>query len=170
LLAVTDQFLLGKRYARLQNHTRCDQFTPPRIRYSENCRFSNYRNLVNDRFDFTAVNLFSAGDDHVFQPIYDEQVPSAILVTDVSGPKKIVSKGARSALWVVPVAEHDARPASDDFARLPSRDWFTRRRVNYLDVNPGTRLSTGESPHHVFWGFNILENREFVASSQRFAE
>jgi hypothetical protein len=58
--------LLGKRYARFQNDARGDQFTPPRIRYSENCRFSNDRNLVNDRLDFPALNLFSSGGDHVW--------------------------------------------------------------------------------------------------------
>jgi hypothetical protein len=157
LLAVTDQFLLGKRYACLQNHARRDQFTPPRITYTKNCRFSNYRNLVNDRLDLTAVNLFSAGDDHVFQAIYDEQVPGTILVTDVSGPKEIVPEGLRGALGMVPVTKHYVRAASHDFATLSSCDLFTRRRIDYLNVGPGTRLSTGQCPDKVFWGFQTRQ-------------
>jgi hypothetical protein len=63
----------------------------------------------------------------VLQAIYYEEIAGGILVTDVPGSKKVVPKGLRGPIRVVPVTEHYIRPASHDFARLASLHWPARR-------------------------------------------
>ena len=95
----------------------------------------------------------------VLQAIYDEEIPSAIQVTNVPGSKEAVPKGLRGPIRVVPVTEHYVRPASYDFARLAGLHWPARRWVDYLDVNPRTRPPTRvqELPNTVFLGFQTRE-------------
>src|SRR6202012_2872012 len=95
-------------------------------------------------------------------------VPSAFRVTDVFGQKKVVPKRPPGALWMIPVSEHDVRPASDDFARLSNRHWLTRRPVSYLDVDSRTRLPTGESPRNLFWDYQTGEKARLTRPVQMY--
>ena len=77
----------------------------------------------------------------------------------MSPVRKKLFRKARGALGMVPVTKHYVRPASHDLARLTYVHWCARRRVDYLDVSPGTRLSTGgqESPDSAFRVFQTRE-------------
>src|SRR5439155_13872524 len=71
---------------------------------------------VNDGFDFSRVNVFSAGDDHVLQTIEDVEVSVCVLIPNVAGSEKAVPEREFSFFRIVPITAHDIRAAGNQFA------------------------------------------------------
>src|SRR5882762_11362997 len=95
---------------------------------------------VNDSFDFTGVNVFSAGDDHVLQAIANVEVSVCVLIPNVARTEEAVPEREFSFFRLVPITAHDIRAASDQLACLPGFD-FLPRLVHDPDVDSETRSS-----------------------------
>src|SRR5207237_3917688 len=124
--AICDQLISSKSFPRLENHAGLYDLTPLWIRYSENRHFTNCRMRVNDGFDFAGVNVFSPGDDHVFQAIENVEVAVGVLITNVARSEEAVSERTFCLVRVVPIATHDIRAASDQLARFPDFNFLSR--------------------------------------------
>ena len=68
--AVNGQLVGTQAFPGLQCDARHYEFAPLWIRDAEDRRFTNRRMFVNDGFDFAAVNIFAASDNHVFHAIH----------------------------------------------------------------------------------------------------
>src|SRR5207302_6946992 len=79
---------------------------------------------VNDSLDFAGVNVFSAGDDHVFQAIENVEVSVGVLITNVARSEEAVSEREFSFFRLVPITAHDIRAARDQLASFPSFDFL----------------------------------------------
>src|SRR5258708_15630555 len=101
------QLLLADSAVRLQGHTGHDRFAPLGIGYSEYGRFQHRRMFVEYRLDFTAIDLFAAGHDHVFDAVNEIKIAGCILVAEVPCAEEAISKGAGSIRSVLPVLRHD---------------------------------------------------------------
>jgi hypothetical protein len=73
-------------------------------------------------FDFTGVDILASGDNHVFQPVQNVEIPLRILVADVSGAKRAISKRKRGLPWIIPVPPHNVGAASHQLAGLSNFD------------------------------------------------
>src|SRR5207248_4498385 len=100
------------------------ELAPFWIRYSKDCYFANRRMCVNDGFDFSRVNVFSAGDDHILQAIKNVEVSVCVLITNVARSEEAVSEREFSFFRLVPITAHDIRAASDQFTCLPGLDFL----------------------------------------------
>src|SRR5260370_36602643 len=127
---MSDQVGGGQSLSRLQHYASHHDFTPLRIGYSEDCRFADCRMLVNDRLDFTGVNIFSTGDDHVLQSVQDVEIAVRILIAKVACAKKPISECARGFFRVVPIAAHDGGAPSHQFTALSCFD-LTRTVIRW---------------------------------------
>src|SRR4029077_11936334 len=114
--AVRDQLFRSECFPRLENNDSLYDFTPLRIGYSDNRHFAHGRMRVNYGFAFAGVNVFSAGDDHVFQAIENVEVSLCVLITNVARSKESVPERQFGFLRVVPVTAHDIRAARDQLA------------------------------------------------------
>src|SRR5437870_13154715 len=81
---------------------------------------------VNDGFDFSRVNVFSAGDDHVLQAIENVEVSVCVLIPNVARSEEAVSEREFSFFRLVPITAHDIRAAGDQLARFPGFDFLSR--------------------------------------------
>src|SRR5437870_8736925 len=78
---------------------------------------------VNDGFDFSGVNVFSAGDNHVLQAIQNVKVSVCVLIPNVARSEEAVSECEFSFFRLVPITAHDIRASSDQLACLPGFDF-----------------------------------------------
>src|SRR5438876_11628721 len=79
---------------------------------------------VNDSFDFSRINIFAAGDDHVLQPIKNVEVSVCVLISNVARSEEAVSEREFSFFRLVPITAHDIRASSDQLACLPGLTSF----------------------------------------------
>src|SRR6266481_9985731 len=80
---------------------------------------------VNDGFDFSRVNIFSAGDDHVLQAIENVEVPVGVLIPNVAGSEKAVPEREFSFFRLVPITAHDIRATCDQLASFPGFNFLS---------------------------------------------
>src|SRR5262249_57417401 len=81
-----NHLILLKIFPRFQPYASHPDSPPRRIRYPEDRHFTNRGKLVNNRFDFTGVDIFSACNNHVLQAVQDVEIPICILIADWGGP------------------------------------------------------------------------------------
>ena len=98
--------------------------------------------VEDDGFDFGAIDVFAARDDHVLQPIQDKEIPVCVLIADVSGTKEASPEGGRRILRIVPVAAHDVWAAGHQFPALTGLYLFPRI-VRDLNFDTGSRSPAG---------------------------
>src|SRR5258708_8463826 len=135
---MSDEVGGGHDLAWLQHYASYHDYTPLRMGYSEDCRFADCRMLVNDRLDFTGVNIFSTGDDHVLQSVQDVEIAVRILIAKVACAKKPISECARGFFRVVPIAAHDVGAPSHQFTALSCFDLISCL-IHHLHVDSQTR-------------------------------
>src|SRR5262245_35118051 len=102
-----DQLILAESLSRLQRYTSHHKFDPLRIKYSEDRHFTNRGEFVNNCFDLTGVDIFSACNNHVLQAVQDEEIPVCILIADVSGTEQPVLECACRFFRIIPVTLRD---------------------------------------------------------------
>src|SRR5436190_14333303 len=90
LARIPDQLFCTYERSGLKHHTGSYQFTPLRIRYSENRDLTDCRVVQNYRFDLAGVNILAARNDHVLQSVQYIEVAVYILKAEISGAKKTV--------------------------------------------------------------------------------
>src|SRR6266487_348788 len=95
---------------------------------------------VNDGFDFSGVNVFSAGDDHVLQAIKNVEVSVCVLIPNVAGSEESAPECEFSFFRLVPITTHDIRASSDQLACLPGFD-FLPCCIDNVHVDSETRSS-----------------------------
>src|SRR5215813_2225132 len=99
--------------------------------------------LVDDRLDFTGVNILAASDNHVLQAIQNVEIAVSISIADIAGAKQAVSKGERIRLRIVPVPAHNVRASHHQFTGMTGFDFFSRF-IHNPHINPWTSSSTGQ--------------------------
>src|SRR5207253_1922999 len=124
--AIRDQLISSQVFSRLENNAGFHDFAPLWIRYSENRHFAHRWMRVNHGLDFSGVNVLPAGDDHVLQTIENVEESVCVLIADIAGAKEAVPECTVCLARVVPIATHDIRAASDQFARLPDFNFLSR--------------------------------------------
>src|SRR5258708_18176359 len=140
---MSDEVGGGQSLSRLQHYASYHDFTPLRTGYSEDCRFADCRMLVNDRLDFTGVNIFATGDNHVLQAVQDVEIAVRILIAKVACAKKPISECARGFVRIVPIAAHDVGAPSYQFTLLSALDLLACL-IHHLHINSETRASAGQ--------------------------
>src|SRR6201990_1327144 len=111
-------------FSRFQHNISHYELAPFWIRYPKDCYFANRRMGVDDGFDFSRVNIFSAGDDHVLQAIPNVEVSVCVLIPNVARSEEAVPERKGSFLRIIPITAHDIRASSDQLACLPGFDFL----------------------------------------------
>src|SRR5262252_1940721 len=140
-----DQLILAERFSRLQRYASHHEFAPLRIRYSEDRHFTNRGKLVNNCFDLTRVDVFSARNNHVLQAVQYVEIPVRILIADISSAKQPILECACRFFRIIPVTACDIRAPGHQFTLTPDSD-FLSRLVNNPQVDPWTGSSTRHEP------------------------
>ena len=81
------QFVNRQSSLRFDDHASRYEFAPLGIGHSEDRDFSHGGVLIEDRFHFAGVDVFSSGNNHVFHTVENVEVPIGGLVTNVSRAK-----------------------------------------------------------------------------------
>src|SRR5580700_8702338 len=121
--AVSHQIIRAEDLSRLQHDTGHHKLTPLGVRYSEDRGFANRGILVKNRLDFAAVDVLAARDNHVLQAVQDIEITVRILTAGVSCTKEAVPERKSGFLRILPIAMHDIRAPSHQFAGLTGRDF-----------------------------------------------
>src|SRR5262245_53808180 len=121
--AVSHQVFRAEDLSRLQHDTGHHQFAPLRVRYSEDRGLPNHRMVVKTCLDLAGIDILAARDNHVLQAVQDVKKTVRILTADVSRAKEAVPEGKSGFLRVLPIATHDIRASSHQFARLTGRNF-----------------------------------------------
>src|SRR5262249_37876348 len=109
--------------SRFQHDAGHYKLTPLGIWYSKDCGFANRGMLVNNRLDLAGVDVLAARDNHVLQAVQDVEITVRILTADVSRTKEAVPERKIGFLGILPIATHDIRAPSHQFARLTGRNF-----------------------------------------------
>src|SRR5260370_14340781 len=160
---MSDQVGGGQSLSRLQHYASHHDFTPLRIGYSEDCRFADCRMLVNDRLDFTRVNILATGDNHVFQAVEDVEIAVGILIAKVSCAKQPVPECARGFFRIVPIAAHDVGAPTYQFT-MPSGLDLLSCLIHHHNIDSTTRSSAGQKL--IVNVFLVLQTREKAGFAQ----
>src|SRR5258705_8467736 len=138
--AIRDQFIGSESCTGLKYYTRHHEFSPLWISYPVDRHFPHRGMLVDSCFDLAGVNIFTAGNNHVFQTIQQIEVTFGILIADVAGTKHSITEGEVGFLRIVPISTHDVCAASNQFACLSNLNFFPRV-VDNADVDARTRAA-----------------------------
>ena len=107
LFAMGNNGCLARGYARTK-HNECLDCLSPCVMWNANHRtLVNLRQRHHCRFHFGAVNIKSAGDDHVFLSVHDVDVTFFAQVTDITGVVLAVPADFRRGLRQLVIAATD---------------------------------------------------------------
>ena len=93
-------------------------------------------------FHLTGIDVFAAADDHVFQPVHDEEHPVFILVRQVFRMQPAVAQRVGRFFRAVPVTDHKVMPLHAEFPHFAHRD-LVEVFVHQLHRNVGKRFPDG---------------------------
>ncbi len=110
------------------------------VRASDDCGFQDRRMGVEDVLDLLRVDVLTTADDHVLDPVDEDEVAVGVEVADVAGVQPAILEGAGRLFGLVEVAAHDVG-AADDHLALP----FGRGPP--VDVEQGDLLAGQREPH-----------------------
>src|ERR1700687_5018263 len=116
--AVSHQIIRAVDLSRLQHDTGHHKLAPLRVRDSADLGFANRGILVKSRLDLAGVDILAARDNHVLQAVQDVEITVRILTADVPRTKESVPERKSGFLRIIPIATHDIRAPSHQFARL----------------------------------------------------
>ena len=77
--------------------------------------------LVEGGLDLGGVDVLTAADDDVLQPVDDVEEAFVIEPAEVAGEEPAVAEGSGRGLGVVEVAPHDSGPSQPDLADIAAR-------------------------------------------------
>ncbi|MCY1455154.1 hypothetical protein D9M71_722660 [compost metagenome] len=72
-------------------------------------------------FHFSAEDVLAAADDHVLEAVADIDEAVLVHIAAIAGVHPAATQRFGGGLRLVPVAEHDVRPAHEDFAHGAAR-------------------------------------------------
>jgi hypothetical protein len=142
LPAKSDQFA-GSHFRSRHDHC-VNGLAPLVVRNAENSGFENGNVLVQDFLDLGAIDVFTAGDDHVPGPVDQEHITLLIHVAHVTGAVPAVFQNFRGLFGLVPVTLHDVRATRHEFAYLTNRH-IPAFLADDTDIDTDQRLSAGAS-------------------------
>ena len=99
--------------------------------------------LFQGPLDFAGVDVFPAGDDQVFFPVYDEQEALLVQIAYVAHGQPAIPQDLSGSLGVVPVALHEVRMAHKDLAGLADSGGIASG-VEDLQFHAGIDLTGGQ--------------------------
>src|SRR5690606_38113897 len=107
--------------AAAQHDDRAHRFAPFVIRHTDHRAFGDIGVGQYRLLDFARINVFTAGNDHVFLAVDQVQEVLIVEAAHVAGVAPAVAEGRQRGRVVVPVAAHDGGRLDDDFAGLAAR-------------------------------------------------
>ena len=140
-----NQLFFGGRVVGIGDHDAVHRLPPLLRRNADDRRHLHTRVAGEDILHFHRKYVFTAGDDHVLNPVNQVQVAILVEVTHIAGHHPAVHQGGRGLLGLVPVAHHGVLAAYSDLAGFPGRQ-SADLIVNDLDLNahrgPADRAAT----------------------------
>ncbi|MOA09814.1 hypothetical protein D3C78_1296680 [compost metagenome] len=97
------------------------RFAPLRTGDADHRASSDSRVTGDGTFHFAGINVFPAADDHVLEAIDNVEIARIIHVGAIAGVHPAAAQGLGSFFRLVPVAEHNVRPAHHHFAHRTAR-------------------------------------------------
>ena len=94
------------------------------VRHPEDRRFVHVIELVDDRFDFSAVDVLASAQHHVLHAIFYEDVAFLVDPSEIATSKPTVDDRLGRCLRLVPVAADQVRALEAEFAGLSSGEGF----------------------------------------------
>lgn len=94
-------------------------------------------------FHLGAEHVLATGDDHVLDPVADEQEPFLVLVGDITGADPAINDGLGGFLRLAPVSDHAGRAARQDFSGHVWLDVVTLI-IDDPDLDASKRLADGQ--------------------------
>ncbi|MNE78841.1 hypothetical protein D3C80_1752820 [compost metagenome] len=119
-----DDFLLADRNTGFADNHRVHGLAPLVTGNTDHGALGDGRVVGNGILDFGGENVLAPTDDHVLEPIADIDKAVVIHVATVAGMHPATAQRLGRCLWIVPVAEHDARPACDNFTYAATRQFL----------------------------------------------
>ncbi len=107
-----------------QDHDGVDLFPPFFRRDADDCAGQHGGVLADGIFDFGGIDVFTARDDHVLDPVHQEDEAVFVHVTGIAGHDPAVFLGRRRHIGFVPVAQHGDRALDGDFADRAARQFL----------------------------------------------
>ena len=102
---------------------RLDGLAPAVVGHADDRDLGHGRVLGQDLLDLGRVDVLPAGDDHVLEPVLDEEVAVVVDVPDVAGAEPaVVGDRLGGVVGLVQVAHHPLRRAEPELARLARGD------------------------------------------------
>ena len=107
--------------------------------------------IEDSEFNFRAIDILAASEDHVFRAIHQVQESLFIKVANVPGVQPAINNRLGGGLWAVQIALNDGRTFDTNFSHLTYRK-FLPVFVNDFAVKGGGQVaaldgrSTNTSP------------------------
>src|SRR3954451_20371596 len=117
--SVVPNIVQGDRGARLQGDDGDHGLAPLLIRHTDHGYVAQPGEVRQGTLDLGRVHVLPTGDDHVLEPVDDEQAFILVEVADVAGMEPALCiEGSTGRLWVLPVARSDVRAPDGGLAAL----------------------------------------------------
>src|SRR6266436_7394503 len=120
--AESNQIVGGKSCVCLQDYASHYKFAPLRIGNAEDGYFTNGGMPVDHCFHLSRINVLTAGDNHVLEPVEDVKISRSVLLSDISRAKEAIAKRFGGCFRIVPIAAHDVGASCGQFAWLSRLD------------------------------------------------
>src|SRR5690349_6225770 len=82
--AESNQIVSVKSCAWLQDYASHHKFAPLRIGHAEDGYFTNGGMSIDHCFHLSRINVLTAGDNHVLQPVQDVEISNSVLTANIS--------------------------------------------------------------------------------------
>ena len=106
-----------------RHHDGVYPFAPFVVGYADHRALRDIGVLVHGVFDFGGIDVLTAGNDHVLEPVADENEAFLVHVGSVTGMQPAVAQCFAGGVLATPVTEHDVGTAHHDFAHFAARQF-----------------------------------------------
>src|SRR5689334_10599673 len=146
-----DQRLRRRAGARAQDDQRLDGLPPMSVGYTDDGDVGDVGVLRQRLLDLDRIDVLAAADDHVLDPVSEEQVAVLVEIPAVAGAQPAVPCQRGCGLGrAVEVAGTDIRAAHPYLAHGMRRSWLAALRIHHLQLDP--RIRAPRRPQQVLPG------------------
>src|SRR3546814_1034439 len=98
------------------------RLAPPLVGHADDRRLANGRVPRDDALDFGGVDILAAADDHVLDPVADEEIALGVEIAGVARQEEAIrGEHLRAFFGALPIAGHRRAAPDPDFADAAGR-------------------------------------------------